>query len=122
MNDMKNRNTFGIQFVLRMPKQQKNDAATIYARITVNGRRAEISLKSKVSVKNWDAAKEKAKGKRDEIARLNTHMKTVRVQLSDCYNQLVQKRKIVTVQVVKSLYLGEDAEETADDAADAETL
>src|SRR5690606_29181991 len=83
------------------------------ARITVNGRRAEISLKSKVSVKNWDAAKEKAKGKRDEIARLNTHMKTVRVQLSDCYNQLVQKRKIVTVQVVKSLYLGEDAEETA---------
>jgi len=113
MNDMKSRNTFGVQFVLRMPKQQKDDTATIYARITVNGRRAEISLKSKVAVKNWDEAKGKAKGKRDEIARLNTHMETVRAQLSDCYNQLIQKRKTVTVQAVKSLYLGEDAEETA---------
>lgn len=59
--DMKKMNTFGIQFVIRLPKQQKSEMATVYARITVNGRRSEISLKSKVSSKAWDEAKGKAK-------------------------------------------------------------
>jgi hypothetical protein len=41
---MKTTNTFGIQFIIRV---QKNDdaKAIIYARITVNGKRLEISLK-----------------------------------------------------------------------------
>ena len=71
---MKSRNTFGIQFVLRLPKNKKDETATVYARITVNGRRTEISLKSKVSINNWDEVKGRAKGKRQEIVKLNSHM------------------------------------------------
>lgn len=57
--DMRTTNTFGIQFVLRLPKNKIDEMATVYARITVNGRRTEISLKSKVSIKNWDEGKSK---------------------------------------------------------------
>jgi hypothetical protein len=49
---MRSSNTFGIQFVIRLPKQQKNDQATVFACISVNGRRCEISLKKKVSPQN----------------------------------------------------------------------
>ncbi len=108
---MRSRNTFGIQFVLRIPKQQKNESAAVYARITVNGKRTEISLKTKISPKNWDDAKGKAKGKRDEIAKLNSHMEQVRSQILGCYQELIQKRQRVTVEAVKSLYVGADAEE-----------
>jgi hypothetical protein len=48
---MRSSNTFGIQFVIRLSKQQKNDPATVFARISVNGRRCEISLKRKVDPK-----------------------------------------------------------------------
>lgn len=109
---MKSKNTFGIQFLLRLPKNKKDEMATVYARITVNGRRTEISLKSKVSINNWDEVKGRAKGKRQEIVKLNSHMEQVRSLIFDCYHQLVQQNKTVTIEAVKSVYLGEDIEET----------
>ena len=41
-------NTFGIQFVIRKHRI-KDDKAPIYARVTVNRERAEISIKKKNS-------------------------------------------------------------------------
>src|SRR5690606_1218384 len=109
--DMKSKNTFGIQFVIRLPKQKKDETAAVYARITVNGRRTEISLKTKVSINNWDDVKGKAKGKREEIVKLNSHMEHVRSLIFDCYQQLIQQSKQVTVEMIKAMYLGEDIEE-----------
>lgn len=109
--DMKSKNTFGIQFVLRLPKNKKDETATVYARITVNGRRTEISLKSKVSINNWDEAKGRAKGKRQEIVKLNSHMEQVRSLIFDSYQELIQQNKVVSVDAVKAKYLGEDIEE-----------
>ena len=108
---MKSKNTFGIQFVLRLPKNKKDEMAVVYARITVNGRRAEISLKSKVSINNWDEAKGRAKGKREEIIKLNSHMEQVRSLIFDGYQELIQQNKSVSVDAVKAKYLGEDIEE-----------
>lgn len=108
---MKSKNTFGIQFVLRLPKNKKDETATVYARITVNGRRTEISLKSKVSINNWDEAKGRAKGKRQEIVKLNSHMEQVRSLIFDSYQELIQQNKPVSVDTVKAKYLGEDIEE-----------
>ena len=85
---MKSRNTFGIHFVVRIPKQQKNGMATVYARIAVNGRRSEISLKKKVAPKDWDETKGKAKGKREEIQKLNSHIERVRTLIADAYHEI----------------------------------
>ncbi len=46
---MKSTNTFGIQFIIRVPKNEKATEAAVYARITVNGRRSEVSLKKKLT-------------------------------------------------------------------------
>lgn len=53
-------NTFGIHFVIRVTKQQKNEMGAVFARISVNGRKSEISLKAKVLPKNWDVATRKS--------------------------------------------------------------
>lgn len=53
---MRNENTFGIQFILRMNKM-KNGKAPLYARITVNASRIELSLKIMVDVRDWNASK-----------------------------------------------------------------
>jgi len=108
---MRSSNTFGIQFVIRLSKQKKDDPATVFARISVNGRRCEISLKKKVNPQNWDDAKGKARGTKDEIRKLNEHIERVRTLIADGYHQLVQQKKAVTVDAVKSLFLGEDDNE-----------
>jgi len=107
---MKNTNTFGIQFVIRIFKQGKSQQATVYARITVNGRRAEISLKQKVDPDAWDEVKGRAKGKSEEIIKLNNYIERIRTLIADGYHDLVQQRKPVTVDSVKSLFLGCDEE------------
>ena len=108
---MRSSNTFGIQFVIRLSKQQKNDQATVFARISVNGRRCEISLKKKVNPQNWDEAKGKARGTKDEFRKLNEHIERVRTLIADGYHELVQQKKNVTVDAVKSLFLGADDNE-----------
>ncbi|WLD24282.1 site-specific integrase [Flavobacterium dauae] len=108
---MRTMNTFGIHFVIRVTKQQKNEMGAVFARVTVNSRKTEISLKAKVLPKNWDMAIGKAKGRNLDVIKLNNHIERVRSLITDCYHQLIQQRQQVTVEAVKSLYLGEDKEE-----------
>jgi len=108
---MRSSNTFGIQFVIRLPKQQKNEQATVFARISVNGRRCEVSLKKKVNSQNWDEVKGKARGTKDEIRKLNVHIERVRTLIADGYHELIQQKKVVTVDAVKSLFVGNDENE-----------
>ena len=61
---MQTSKTFSIHFWLKMAKR-KEDLAPIYVRITVNGKRAEISLKRDISVTQWDA-----RAKRDQVQKL----------------------------------------------------
>jgi site-specific recombinase XerD len=108
---MRSSNTFGIQFVIRLSKLQKTDPATVFARISVNGRRCEISLKKKINPQNWDDVKGKARGTKDEIRKLNEHIERVRTLIADGYHALVQQKKVVTVDAVKALFLGDDENE-----------
>lgn len=108
---MRSSNTFGIQFVIRLSKLQKTDPATVFARISVNGRRCEISLKKKINPQNWDDVKGKARGTKDEIRKLNEHIERVRTLIADGYHALVQQKKVVTVDAVKALFLGDNENE-----------
>jgi len=108
---MRSSNTFGIQFVIRLSKLQKTDPATVFARISVNGRRCEVSLKKKINPQNWDDVKGKARGTKDEIRKLNEHIERVRTLIADGYHALVQQKKVVTVDAVKALFLGDDENE-----------
>jgi len=105
---MRSTNTFGIQFIIRIPKNEKAVEASVYARITVNGRRTEISLKKKIDPKFWDDAKGRAKGKNSEIAALNNYMERIRSIIADGYHNLVQQRKPINVDIVKALFTGSD--------------
>lgn len=106
---MKMRNTFGIQFVIRISKSEEA-FGSIFARITVNGKRSEISLKKKIETKNWDATKGKVRGTKEEACKLNEHIERVRTLISDAYYQLVQKKQTISVETVKAEFLGNNNE------------
>lgn len=58
-----------------------------------------------------DQVKGKAKGRQENIIKLNNYIERVRSLITDCYHQLIQQRQEITVEAVKSLYLGENKEE-----------
>ncbi|MFB9058115.1 site-specific integrase [Mariniflexile ostreae] len=104
---MQTSKTFSIHFWLSMAKK-KDDLAPIYARITVDGKRVEISLKRFISVTNWDNRSKRANSRTSEGKSLNVYLDQVYSDLLDCQKQLLSESKYVTAQSIKARYLGED--------------
>lgn len=105
-----NTNTFGVIFYLKKYKIN-NGIAPIYARITVDGKRVDVSVKRSIEEKNWNGDKGMAKGNREEIRSLNTYLEQVRANIVACYQELVLQKKLITAELVKNNFLGNDNKE-----------
>lgn len=53
---MKAQNTFGIRFIVRKNKMV-DGKAPIYASVTINGKRVEISMKHYIALEDWNSQK-----------------------------------------------------------------
>ena len=104
---MKTSSTFSILFWLKHANA-KNGKAPLYARITVDGKRAELSLKRKLPIADWDASKNKLKGLSIETKQVNNYIKQVSAQLFESYRKLKSENKLVTSSIIKSHFLGID--------------
>lgn len=104
---MKTTSTFSILFWADLARA-KDRQASIYARITVNGKRATLSLKRKVPVSDWDAHKGRARGTNQNTRILNSYLEEVNSSFFMSYQDLRNERKLITSHAVKARYLGED--------------
>ena len=107
---MKTVHTFSILFWIRRKKIQ-DGKAPVYARVTIDGVRSEISIKRSISLCNWNPKKGMAKGNKEESKMLNDYIELVRNQIYDCYQQLQQQKKSITADAIKRKYLGQDTKE-----------
>ena len=99
--------TFGVHFVIRKEKA-KNGKAPVFARITVNNQRCEVSIKKSVPIKDWDGRKGKVKSLTDEYKNLNSFLEHVRTILVEHYQDLVVENEEVTPLAIKSRFLGRE--------------
>jgi integrase len=101
-------NTFGVIFYLRKYKATNDGKTPIYARITVNGSRIDLSVKRSIEPGNWNANKGMAKGSREEIVRLNNYLEQYRSGIVESYQTLLLQKKLITAELVKNKFIGED--------------
>lgn len=104
---MQTTNTFSVLFLVN-PKKANSSSVTIYARITVNGKRATISLKRKIPLNSWNFDKKRVRGNSAESKRTNAYLDEVYSNLFQCYQNLRFQGKKVTAQLIKAVFLGED--------------
>jgi site-specific recombinase XerD len=81
---------------------------SIYARITVNGKCSEMSLKRKTPVNEWDSSKGRLKGTTPRVRKLNSYLDQVYSQLLDTHKRLLDKDNLITAAKIKASYLGLD--------------
>lgn len=108
---MKTTHTFGIQFIIRTGKKDK-EKGNVYARVTVETRRIEISLKKAISVDDWNKARGMAKGSGPEAKKFNSYLEHVRSMLTDAYRELQVNKKKITPENIKALFLGDSDDHT----------
>lgn len=104
---MKTTTTFAILIWINASRA-KNNEAELFARITVNQKRVNISLKRKVNIESWDKAKSRVKGTSQEARIINGYIDQTQTALFQAYQDLKAERKIVTSQAIKSRFLGID--------------
>ena len=104
---MQNSNTFSILFWIH-PSRIKNNQSKIYVRITVDGIRQNISLKHEVDIRTWEPYRQKARGNNETSKLLNAYLDKVRAELVNCYQKLLLDKKLVTAELIKSSYLGQN--------------
>lgn len=104
---MQTSNTFSVVFFTRKSRSKPQELS-IYARITVNGKRSEISLKRHVQQRDWDAPKNRGRGSSYPMRTLNKYLDQEYSRLLDCHKQLLEESKIVTATAIKSRYVGAD--------------
>jgi len=97
--------TLGIHFVLRMNKITKG-IAPIYARITVNSKRCEVSIKRRILAESWNAGKGMAKPSSSENKQLNSYLEQIRKMMVQSYQELVLAKQVVTAEAIKNKFLG----------------
>ena len=99
--------TLGIHFVLRSSKTISG-IAPIYARITVNSKRSEISIKRKIHVESWNIGKGMAKPSSSENKQLNSYLEQIRKMMVQSYQDLVLGKQVITAEAIKNKFLGLD--------------
>lgn len=104
---MRNENTFGLHFTLKMNREVRGKYP-VYARISVNKTRTELSLKCHVRKEDWNIVKGAAKPVDEDHRILNSYLEEVRGKLVKQYRALHITDTILTAEAVKDAYLGVD--------------
>ena len=104
---MRIRSTFSLIFWINTSRI-KNEHVPIYARITVDGKRANFSLQRRIAIAEWDSERGIVKGTREQARLTNKYLEQIRSKVYQAYEDLLSENKFITAQAIRSKYLGED--------------
>jgi integrase len=103
---MRSKKSFSILFWTYSKRTSQNHSP-VYARITINGKRVNFSLKVRVKNDLWDSKRQRARGNSQSARTLNHYLDQAYAKIFDCYQSTSQSGELVTPQIIKAMYLGE---------------
>jgi integrase len=106
---MKTNQSFSILIWINKSKTFK-DKAPIYVRITIDGKRAELSTQRSIEPDKWDASAGLVSGKSQEAKVINDYLSMLRSELFKKYNQMIATESHVTADRLKNSFLGIEEE------------
>lgn len=80
----------------------------LYARITVDGKRAEFSLNRELKGSLWDNRSKRGRGSSKYVTSVNKYLDQVFTGLHEAHRQLLQEGEDITSAKIKARYLGTD--------------
>ena len=102
------RTTFGLLFYIRWDKNNKTGEAPVFMRLTINGERADASIKRFIEPHAWNSAK----GKANETCRggkdLNLYLDAISANILRIQRDFDLDKKEVSAQIILNRYLGKE--------------
>lgn len=95
-------------FFLKKEKDCVKGLVPIYLRITVDGKRAEISIGKKVQKDFWIPKVGRANGNTKALQALNSHLMLLEYQLFEAYQAMLSEKRMITAIALKNRCKGID--------------
>lgn len=102
------RTTFSLLFYIRRTKLNKEGEAPIFMRVTVNGQRADASVKRFIAPRLWNTAKGKAVENGRGCRELNLYLDAVSANALRARRNLELEGAEISAHTVLNRYLGKD--------------
>lgn len=100
------KSTFSVLFYPKRNDINSSREAPVYMRITVNGRRSELSVHRKVNLLKWNHKAGKLSGTKEEVTNFNNYLDALRNKIYDIQQQLLRRGEKITSQAIKNSFLG----------------
>ena len=104
------KSNFHLLFYLRRQKNFKGGAVPIYMRITVSGRRAELSAGRQCLPGRWNSRAGRAIGTKEEIRALNSYLDSLQHKLRAAHQTLIDGGRPITAESLKDQFTGRTVE------------
>jgi site-specific recombinase XerD len=89
-------------------KKDKTGLVPLYLRITIDGKRAEISLGKKTEPEKWNSEKSCISGNSAEVKTFNHYLSTIKSDIHKLFIQLSVLHEKLTPQMLSDSYLGKE--------------
>ncbi len=84
----------------------KQGKVPLSMRLTINGKRAEISAHREVSPAEWDPRSQIVTGRKEDAREINNHLAVMKTRVLASFSKLELNEKLVTPEMIKNDLLG----------------
>ncbi|NEM97410.1 site-specific integrase [Pontibacter burrus] len=97
---------FSLLFYLKKPKNYQIGPVPIYLRVTVAGKRAELTTSRSVEPERWISSAGRAMGTKATAKSLNIYLDNLQAKVYEAHRQLVEAGLPLTAEAIKNRFLG----------------
>ena len=85
-------------------KAKKPHQGQIMLRVTVNGKRSEISIKRKIDPGRWDSSTNRVRGNKEDAREVNSLIDSFILRCNRIYSNLIENNCIVSAKKIKEIF------------------
>jgi len=99
---------FSLLFYMKKPKNYQSGTAPIYMRITVNGKRSEVTTGRECDPARWNIHFGRANGTKEDIRTFNAYLDDLQSKVFEAHRQLTIRDEIISADTIRDKFLGRD--------------
>ncbi|QXV65986.1 site-specific integrase [Mucilaginibacter sp. 21P] len=99
-------NKFSLLFYLKKSKTWTKGPIPIYLRVTVSGRRSEISVGRECEISRWNSKAGRCIGNKEESKMLNAFLDTLQTKMRHAHQILLESGQVINAENLKNQFTG----------------
>ncbi|TKT92681.1 site-specific integrase [Dyadobacter frigoris] len=93
---------FSLLFYLKRRSNYVSGNLPIYIRITINGKRVEITAQRECEPKKWNIAAGRKNGTKEDVRILNAYLDTLQAKIYEIHRRLVEADEEITAEIIRN--------------------